>query len=169
MQCLQSGDQAIKDSLLVLTKSILTTRNTFIYTDSQAALESLKSLMISWKMVKYCLDLLVDLTSYVTIILQWVSVHSDILGESDELAKADTILQFVLLAESWWRQSLNCSTSLPMWHKWNMDRTCTLLKFKRNDIRTLVRVLKGRCLIGRHGSRLGKPILTIVKAVRKTE
>ena len=58
-----------------------------IYTD--AALRSLKSFRVSSKLVKECLDLLVELTSYFTINLQWVPGHSDIPGncEADELAR----------------------------------------------------------------------------------
>ena len=43
----QAEVTAIKESLLVLTRSVLTTRNIFIYTDSQAALKSLMSHRIS--------------------------------------------------------------------------------------------------------------------------
>ena len=53
----------IKESAFVLTKSALTTRNVFIYTDSQTALKSLNYFRVSSKLVKECLDLLVDLTS----------------------------------------------------------------------------------------------------------
>ena len=61
----------------------------------QAALKSLKSPMVSSKIVKECLDLLEDLTSYFTINLQWVPGHSDIPGncEAEELARTGTTLQ----------------------------------------------------------------------------
>lgn len=62
---------AIKDIFLVLTKSVLTTRNV-LYTDGQAALNSLKSLRVSSKILNkgYLVDLLVDLTFYFTINVQ---------------------------------------------------------------------------------------------------
>ena len=104
LQCLQSGDQLINK--VFLFKSMLPTRNIFMYTDIQADSKSLKSLMASSKIVKECLDLVVDLTPYFTI---------------------------------------------------NLIRTCRQLIFKRNDIKTFVRVLTGHCLIGRCASRMRLP------------
>ena len=189
----QAEVTAIKESLLVLTKSVITTRSVFIYTDSQAALKSLMSHRISSKTVKDCHDLLADLSSYFTINLQWVPGHSDIPGNcvADELARAGTTLQLdpgkvdinmplatcrylidkhvINIAECQWNQSLTCSTSRQTWQEWNMSRTCRLLKFKRNDIRTLVGVLTGHCLIGRHASRLGAPYNDYCRSCQEVE
>ncbi|OFC59623.1 hypothetical protein BBW68_14995 [Candidatus Erwinia dacicola] len=189
----QAEITAIKESLVVLTKSVLTTRSIYIYTDSQAALKSLKSPMVSSKLVKECLDLLEDLTSYFTINLQWVPGHSDIPGncEADELARIGTTLQLtsekegifmplatckhlisehvINIAESRWRQSITCSTSRLTWQEWSVSRTNRLLKFKRNDIRTLIGVLTGHCLIGRHASRLGVPYNDYCRSCQEVE
>lgn len=59
---LQASIIAIKESIIVLTRSVLTliTRNIFLCTDSQATLKSLKYLRLSSKVVKEYLDLVVD-------------------------------------------------------------------------------------------------------------
>ena len=63
----QAEITAIKESLLVLPKRMLTTKNIFINLRSQVAFKSLKSFRVSSKTVKGCIDLLMDLTSSFTI------------------------------------------------------------------------------------------------------
>ena len=73
------------------------------------------------------------------------------------------------LAESRWSQSLTSSTSRQTWQEWSVSRTNRLKKFKRNDIRTLVGVLTGHCLIGRHASRLGVPYNDYCRSCQEVE
>lgn len=172
---------AIKESLLTLGKNVFTSREIYIYSDSQAALRSLKAFRHTSKTVKECRELLDVLTSYFTINLLWVPGHRNIKGncKADELARLGTMLPICpekenihmpiatckLLINNYttdsantrWKQSTTCVTSRQTWPELNMGRTTCLLKFSSTDIRILIGVLTGHCILGRHADRMGAP------------
>lgn len=104
---------------------ISTTRNIFIFTNGQAALKSLKSLRVSSKIVKECLDLLADLISYFTLNLQWVPGHSDIPGncEANDLGRTSTTLQLDSEKERLYSGGHEYSTHLNMFSRYGFFYT----------------------------------------------
>ncbi|XP_053968462.1 uncharacterized protein LOC128869891 [Anastrepha ludens] len=147
---------AISESLLMLNKSVVTVRDIFIYSDSQAALKSLLSSKHSSKTVKECYKLLTTLAQYFSINLLWVPGHSNIIGncKADELARLGSSLQIsqdrldipmplatckllidrytISAANSNWRQLNTCAISRLAWPEWNMGPTKSLLKLVRS-------------------------------------
>lgn len=184
---------AIREGLLALKENVLTTREINIYSDSQAALKSLQSPKITSKTVKTCIDVLIELSTYFTINLLWVPGHRDIEGncKADELARLGTTLPILadkrnipipLATCKWlidkhilksantaWNQSSTCATTRLTWPEWNMGRTKRLLQLNRKDVRSLIGVLTGHCLIGRHASRLGAPYHDYCRSCQEVE
>ena len=58
-----------------------------------------------------------------------------------------------------------CRTSKLMWPSINTSKTNTLLKLNRNEIRTVVDIITGHCLLGIHARRMRAYTTTIAEAV----
>lgn len=172
---------AIKEVADWLSCNVLSTTAVNIYSDSQAAVKSLKSMFLKTRSALNCRTSLNEMAKQFDIRLIWVPGHRDIPGncKADELARLGTTLQVPTELEcvgmpletcklnlricsatetnQRWAHGWTCETTRQIWPSLDQGRTSGLISLSRGEISTVVAVITGHCLIGKHAERLNVP------------
>ena len=162
-----------------LARNVVSARHINIYSDSQAAIKSLKSTIQTSKVSRKCKISLNGISEHFKVRLVWVPGHSNVPGncKADELARRGTTetitdkfinigrpLATLKLAikmrmmETWiqrWRDCTCSEAAKKIWPTPDHKRTKVLLSLPRVGVSTTVGIISGHCLIGIHAARLG--------------
>lgn len=153
-------------------------KNIVILTDSQAVINALEKSTIESKTTKECVTKLNSIGADNWITIGWVPGHSDILGNeiADKLANEGidkenidvdvplpnsdaeaTILEKEnKLVRDMWRVQTTMAHSRMMMKEPDKNRSNTLLKLSRKNLRVAIGVLTGHCCLRKFLSRIGK-------------
>ena len=170
---------AIKEVLAWLRENVISSKDICIFSDSQAAIKSLDGVSTNSRTAHDCRSSLLEMAQQFNIHLCWVPGHRDIAGNcmADELAKKGTTLPIspekeligipiatckLMLKETTsrttsirWDNIPTCTATKIIWPSIDEKRSRILLSLSRSHISSLIGVLTGHCLIGKHATRLG--------------
>ena len=72
-------------------------------------------------------------------------------------------------AELRWKYAPNCEISKQTWPCHNLKRTKTILSLQKSDVKTLIEVLTGYCLIGTHAEWIGRNLYDCYRSCQQPE
>ena len=166
----QAEALAIDAALMFLKRAALSTKDIWIFSDSQAALKALKSNETTSTVIRDCKRNLEVISQYYSIKLCWVPGHSDIAAncKADELARESTEMTLreehknigtpmatvkLLLSQathkksnSRWQSGTTCDITRKIWPVIDSKRTLELVKLSRKQISTVAAVITGHCI-----------------------
>lgn len=175
----QAEIYAIIECVKICLKRNYKNANICICSDSQAALNALKSKTYTSKLVWECVELLQQLSCRNKVNLYWVPGHCGIEGneKADQLAKIGSSMQFIgpepffgispcslkMEFKNWvetkvqhnWKNTLNARQS-KRFIKPNAFHTQKLLNLSKQDLHTYTGLMTGHCPSKYHLKTIGK-------------
>ncbi|XP_053960810.1 uncharacterized protein LOC128865000 [Anastrepha ludens] len=151
------------------------------FTDSQAAVRALSSSYTHSDVVRSCLLSLNEISVQNSVQVIWIPGHSGFEGncKADELARAGAAQsnvsnlptihiplstckllidrEFHSIADRRWRVETTCVTTRQIGPSYNLKQTKTLISLSKHELRHIISLITGHCLLGTHARRLGVP------------